>query len=48
MSKGILDNIVKAKWTLGILAGALYLEKRRGDKNLQHYIFGADGMSIKN
>jgi hypothetical protein len=44
MSKGILDNIKMAKWTLGILFGAIYLQKRSGDKQLKNYIFGVDGM----
>ena len=43
MSKGILDNIIMAKWTLGILFGGLYLQKRSGDKQLKRYIFGEDG-----
>ena len=43
MSKGIFDNIKMAKWTLGILFGGLYLQKRSGDKQLKRYVFGEDG-----
>ena len=48
MSKGILDNIKMAKWTLAILFGGLYLQKRIGDKQLKHYIFGEDGKFFRN
>ena len=45
MSKGILNNIKMGKWTLGILFGAIYLQKRNGDKQLKNYIFGVDGIT---
>jgi hypothetical protein len=47
MSKGILDNLKMAKWTLAILFGGLYLQKRIGDKQLKQYVFGEDGKLFK-
>lgn len=48
MSKGILDNIKMAKWTLAILFGGLYLQKRIGDKQLKQYVYGEDGKLNRN
>ena len=44
MSKTFLDNVKKAKWTLGLLFGAMYLQHRSFQKHLQLDYFGQDGI----
>lgn len=46
MSKGFVDNLKKAKWTLGFLFGAMFIQDRIFKAHLKYDYFGLDGKGI--